>query len=295
MPNDFMLLVDRMARLPISTIVMFGLALTVFRVAIYPYLSKTPFHKRGGLYSFVRFVNDLSDALIYAAIVVFLLVRPFGIQTFYIPSPSMVDTLRVNDYIVANKWIYRTSDPQFGDIVVFKPPQGALREGMPESDFIKRCLGVPGDLIEIRDWEVFRNGEKVEEPYKVVSDPLQRFLAPLPREDWPAYTEDMPDFKLVEWEGRVIPLLYRDEPGGGVSVNTGESLFPIDLTLWSTVRNLPPAKVPEGMYLMVGDNRNGSNDSRYWGLVPRESIVGKAEFTWMPIGRATRLANPHAR
>ncbi len=88
----------------------------------------------------------------------------------------MWPTLYVNDYIVANKSVYRYSDPTFGDIVVFRPPPEAAdpeqldEQGNVKVDFIKRCVGVPGDLIEIREGQMFRNGQPVEEWYKHLSN-----------------------------------------------------------------------------------------------------------------------------
>lgn len=305
-PNDLLFAIDRIARVPISTIVVFAGVLTLVRLALFPYIRKTPIHKRTGVYSFARVVNDISDAVLYAAIVVFLLVRPFGIQTFFIPSPSMVDTLRVGDFIVANKWVYRTSDPQFGDIVVFKPPKEAITPDMGEQDFIKRCIGVPGDVIEIRDWQLYRNGQPITENYKVISDRNSMYLSPLPQSEWESNKDSMPNFKLVEYgepksplypqkDGKaIIPLMYQSQFGGGISVNAWEPSFPVEINDWETAAQLPPVAIPPGYFLMIGDNRNGSKDSRFWGLVPRANIVGKAEVVWLPIKRAKRLTNPHA-
>ena len=94
-----------------------------------------------------------------------MLVRPFGIQTFYIPSGSMIDTLMINDYIVANKLAFRLGKPNHGDIVVFKPPRRALNPGQGETDFIKRLIGIPGDVIEWNDKKLYRNEKYVPEPY----------------------------------------------------------------------------------------------------------------------------------
>lgn len=81
-------------------------ACTVIRVALAPYLAKVPRHLRSGAYSAARFSNEFLDAVIYAGVFVFLVIRPFCVQAFRIPSESMVDTLLINDFIVANKAIY---------------------------------------------------------------------------------------------------------------------------------------------------------------------------------------------
>jgi len=308
-PNGIFFMIDRIARVPISTIVIFSVVLTILRFALFAYLKKTPIHMRSGGYGFARVINDISDALIYAAVVVFMLVRPFGIQTFFIPTPSMVDTLRVGDFIVANKFVYRTTDPKFGEIVVFKPPVYALNPGqsVEDTDFIKRCLGVPGDIIEMKDWQLYRNGTAVDEPYKVISDESKGHLVPLNKDLWGSYIEAMPDFKLVEWPqyqnsdpknpgnpAGIIPLMYRSSEGSGLSVNVWNTKFVVEISDWQRAKDAPPAKIPDGYYLMVGDNRNGSSDARFWGLVPRSAIIGKAEFVWMPIKHAKKLVNPHA-
>lgn len=295
-PGGLIVMIDKVARTPISQIVVFAIILTLVRLALFKYLKNTPIHKRTGAFTGGRIINDLADALIYAAVVVFMLVRPFGIQTFYIPSPSMVDTLRTNDYIVANKFVYRTSDPKFGDIVVFKPPVYARTTESPDADFIKRCLGVPGDLIEIKDWQVYRNGKAVEEPYKTISSDISRHELPLPKDEWQPEIDKQNDFKLIEdvnfknddpaLPGNpfgIAPLLYNTRSG---------LYFQFNLTDAEAER-LPAVRIPKDYYLMIGDNRNGSNDGRYWGLIHRSQVVGRAEFTWMPISRAKKLTNPH--
>jgi signal peptidase I len=300
-PSGPIVLIDKIARTPISQIVVFAAVLTVIRVLLFPYLKNTPVHQRTGLYSFARIVNDLADAALYAAIVVFMLVRPFGIQTFFIPSPSMVDTLRTNDFIVANKLVYRTSDPKFGDIIVFRPPAFARSKESPDADFIKRCIGTPGDLIEIKDWQLYRNGKPIEEPYKTISDPAQGNQLPLEKSQWDAYITQQDSFKLVQSdlfinqdvnepgnpEG-IVPYLYSNSGFVFAPGSPFVSAIPPE-----EGKALPAQRIPKNYYLMIGDNRNGSHDGRYWGLVHRSQIVGKAEFTWMPISRAKKLTNPH--
>jgi len=146
--------------------------LTVIRLLIAPYLTSTPNHKRGGLYAACRILNESLDAIVYAGVFVFLIIRPFGIQMFQIPTGSMLETLQINDFIVANKAVYRYSDPKVGDIVVFRPPNGAIQDtsyidpdGQVNQDYIKRCVGVPGDLVEVKDGKLWRNGKAIEEPY----------------------------------------------------------------------------------------------------------------------------------
>ena len=129
---------------------------------------------------------------------VFGFVRPFVVEAFYIPSESMVPTLRVGDRVLVNKFIYRFTEPERGDIVVFKsveggslPPQEDLIERVvdlvrpgrsqepPREDLIKRVVGVPGDEISVRNGRLFVNGEPQREPYVNKKYPDRSFSAPI--------------------------------------------------------------------------------------------------------------------
>ncbi|MEZ5163234.1 MAG: signal peptidase I [Fimbriimonadaceae bacterium] len=284
--------IDKIARMPISKILIFATVLTFIRLALHNYIVKTPIHLRTGGYNAARILNDISDALVYAAIVVFLIVRPFGIQTFHIPSPSMVNTLKVGDYIVANKFVYRAGDPKAGDIVVFKPPPRGVDPRNPSSDFIKRCLGTPGQVVEMKSFQLYRDGKAITEPYKTISDNDQGYLVPEPDEtEKQNAIDNQPNFKLVEWtfedgHQETIPVL--SDQNGEFFATYQEIAFN-NADVQAKLRELPAAPVPKGYYLMIGDNRNGSNDGRYWGLVPRENIIGRAEFIWLPLSRMSSV------
>ena len=302
-------LVDTLARTPLSKVVIFVVILSVIRVAIYPLLQKTPPHKRTGGYAFGRFLNEMLDAFIYAGVFVFMIIRPFGVQAFLIPSGSMWPTLYVNDFIVANKAIYRYTDPKVNDIVVFRPPVTARlsadqvdAQGEMKVDFIKRCIGTPGDVIEMKKGVLYRNGTKVDEPYKAYSmctdatpqSECQEFRM-LSADEKKQLT--MSSFKFVQYKGHLIPLNYTDLDANSPSPrvdNFVETVQPYhvaeefqigDPDEQKKVEQLPAEKIPAGMYLMMGDNRNNSFDGRGWGLVPRDWIIGRAEFTWFPITR----------
>lgn len=278
-PNKFADFIDKVARTPLSQVVLFVAVCTVLRLAIFPLLARTKPHQRGGGYGFARFLNESLDAVIYAGVFVFLLIRPFAIQAFKIPSGSMLNTLLINDFIVANKAIYRYSDPKHGDIVVFKPPKTATDMQPPEQrdvDYIKRCIGVPGDVIEIKDGTLYRNSQPVDEKYIFFLDPYGHPIPESERRDWNR------DFKLVEYEGKIWPLtingdLVNAEPGRSAS-----DFMIMDQEKMRMMLRLPPAPVPKGFYLMMGDNRYNSFDGRGWGLVPRDDIIGRAEFIWWP-------------
>ena len=107
---------------------------------------------------------EISESALIAIVLVFLIIRPFIMQAFYIPSGSMRPTLLERDHILVNKFVYRLHEPRRGDVIVFKSPPGASLDGQ-ERDFIKRLIGVPGDVIEVKDEAVYRNHHRLNEPY----------------------------------------------------------------------------------------------------------------------------------
>jgi signal peptidase I (EC:3.4.21.89). Serine peptidase. MEROPS family S26A len=169
-------------------------------------------------------------------VIVVLLIRTFVAQAYNIPSGSMKPTLLVGDFILVNKLVYRFSEPQRGDIVVFKYPID------PNIDFIKRIVALPGEEVEVRNNQVFINGK------------------PLP---------------LIEVgrgeENGVRKVIYEEVlPEGTKQKVQFYEDFPF------SKRDFGPVVVPPNHYFVMGDNRDNSEDSRYWGFVPRENIVGKA-------------------
>ncbi len=255
-------LIEKLARTPLHQIVWFAAICTALRIVAVSWMPRVSESNTAGRVS-LRILHDASDALIYAAVVVFLLLRPYVLQTFQIPSESMVPTLKVNDWLIVNKFAYRIGDPKFGDIVVFKPPKRALAPWQPpDQDFVKRLIGEPGDLIEIRNSVLYRNGQEVPQPYL-----NERAIG---------------DFKLVKYNGELIPLVRFGT--GGIPQ---DSLYvdKVPAQEMGVVWDLPAEPVPEGHYLMMGDNRNWSADGRVWGLVPRGQIVGRAWFILFPPSR----------
>ena len=123
-----------------------------------------------------KFMVELLDSGLIAFILVFVIIRPFVVQAFYIPSESMVPTLRPSDRILVNKFIYRLNPPQRGDVIVFDAPPQALQYGDGKRDYVKRLIGLPGDRILIRRQEgVYVNGKLL----------LDAPGVPLPEYDWP--------------------------------------------------------------------------------------------------------------
>jgi len=121
-------------------------------------------------------VLEFLDAGLIAFTLVFLIIRPFVVQAFFIPSGSMFPTLHEHDRILVNRFVYRFTAPKRGDIIVFDAPPYALQSGVAQADFVKRLIGLPGDRVQVKAYEgVFINGEKLEEAPGTIT----------PGYDWP--------------------------------------------------------------------------------------------------------------
>ncbi|MBI1240122.1 signal peptidase I [Umezakia ovalisporum] len=160
--------------------------------------------------------------LIAIALCLAILIRTFIAEPRYIPSDSMLPTLHTGDRLVVEKVLYRFHPPVTGDIIVFQPPAELQRRGYPQDQaFIKRVIGVPGQILKVANGEVYLDGEALEEDY-IAEPPNQPF---------------------------------------------------------------PAVQIPEEKFFVMGDNRNDSNDSRYWGFLPRKNIIGRAVFRFWPPDR----------
>lgn len=193
---------------------------------------------------------------LFPVLLIVLLFRSFLFEPFKIPSGSMIPTLLVGDFIVVNKFSYgmrlpvlnkkiiSIGEPERGDVVVFRYPVD------PGVNFIKRAVGLPGDTIVYRDKQLFVNGEAV---------PLEsagRFASDDVKCSTPAADAALSDEQLGEADHKVLLHLHsRGRDGQWV--------------------------VPPGHYFMMGDNRDRSNDSREWGFVPEENLLGRAVGIWL--------------
>jgi signal peptidase I len=192
-------------------------------------------------------VRDWMDPLqsLASTVVIAIFVITFLLQAFQIPSESMENTLLIGDYLLVDKFsfgppglwnnILPYQKIRHGDIIVFKWPVH------PEQHFVKRVIGVPGDRIRLVNGKVLVNGNPVQETYAVHKLLNHDFF----RDEFPSRRSLSPNVTSSWWAE--IPSLTRNS----------------DLM------------VPEGEYFVLGDNRDESYDSRYWGFVPRENIVGK--------------------
>lgn len=191
-----------------------------------------------------------------------LILRSFIVEPFRIPSNSMMPTLLTGDFILVNKFSYGLrwpvlnskfvdiGDPEVGDVVVFKFPQE------PTIDYIKRVVAVPGDELAYQNKTLYRNGEPVAQL------PIGRYTGVGSGAEMTGASEALE--KLRDVEHRI--LTRRNAP---------------DLPPGCRVLAYGPITVPDGQYFVMGDNRDNSNDSRCWGFVPDENLVGKAFGIWM--------------
>lgn len=237
---------------------------------------------------------------IFGAILIALLLRSFGYEPFNIPSESMLPRLRVGDYLFVSKWPYGYSrysfplglplfdgrilggEPARGEIVVFKTPADN------RTDFIKRVIGLPGDLIQMKGGVLHINGTPIEK--ERVADLT---LPVTPNTDClGGFTR--PSFRAVTATGQAVCRYarYRETLPGGVSY------FVLDQVKGSTGDDTGVYVVPQGHYFMMGDNRDDSADSRYAvaqdgiGFVPYENLVGRASVMFFSTDGSAELLKP---
>jgi signal peptidase I len=214
---------------------------------------------------------------LFPVIAAVFLLRSFLFEPFKIPSGSMIPTLLVGDLILVNKFHYGLRLPvintkltdgtpvQRGDVMVFRyPPQ-------PSLDYIKRVVGVPGDEVAYLNKRLTVNGKAVE------TSAVPEFFD----EDTMRYMRQFEE-KLGEKPHRL--LNDEDRPGYVM----GALKFPYSDNCRYSVEGVV-CKVPPGHYYLMGDNRDNSQDSRFWGFVPDANIVGKAVLVWMNFGNLKRI------
>jgi signal peptidase I len=221
-------------------------------------------------------------ASFFPVILLVFVLRSFFFEPFRIPSGSMIPTLQIGDLILVNKYTYGIrlpvinkkiidiGSPQRGDVMVFRFPLN------PSQDYIKRVIGLPGDKVEYIDRKLTLNGKPVEEI------PVGRYFDEGRLQYYSEYVE-----KLGKVSHRII---LSESPMGVPIMPTGQHTDPPACRYQTDGRGVT-CVVPPGHYFMMGDNRDNSEDSRFWGFVPDENIVGRAFFIWMNFGNISRIGS----
>ena len=216
-------------------------------------------------------------ASFFPVILVVFVVRSFVVEPFKIPSGSMVPTLLVGDFILVNKFEYGLRLPitntkitqgrpvQRGDVVVFRYPKDE------SVDYIKRVIGLPGDVIEYQDKKLTINGKPVPET------PLPDYLDEERLGYAKQFQEDIDGRKNAILNNPAVPPFI-----------VGAEDYPYRDNCQYNARGVI-CKVPPGNFFMMGDNRDNSADSRYWGFAPERNIVGRAFFIWMNFSDLRRI------
>ncbi|TFW14886.1 signal peptidase I [Massilia arenosa] len=219
----------------------------------------------------------------FPVIALVFVLRSFLFEPFKIPSSSMVPTLLVGDLILVNKYTYgirlpiinkkiiEVNNPQRGDVMVFKYPKDMSQ------DYIKRVIGVPGDKITYENKRLTVNGKPLA--YQPMDDYLD--------DEHPIYHKQYVE-NLTGVQHRILNMESKRSIDSSAVDN-----FPFKEQNCTYSYDKFTCIVPEGNYFMMGDNRDNSLDSRYWGFVPDRNIVGKAVVVWMNLSNPRRIGGIH--
>ncbi|HWS11191.1 MAG TPA: signal peptidase I [Rhodocyclaceae bacterium] len=218
-------------------------------------------------------------ASFFPVILIVFVLRSFVVEPFKIPSGSMIPTLVVGDFILVNKYVYgirlpiinrkiiELGQPQRGDVMVFRYPED------PSVDYIKRVVGLPGDTVSYQNKRLKING--VEVPLRKAGDYLHK--------DRLYYTP-----QYVEQLGKVEHSILIEPEAPPFVPHSMQ--FPLKDKCHYNSEGLA-CEVPAGHYFVMGDNRDASSDSRVWGFVPDQNIVGRAFLIWFNFSDLTRIGS----
>jgi signal peptidase I len=218
----------------------------------------------------------------------------FVLQAVTVPTGSMQNTILVGDYLLVNKFIFTPGDMdlpflpqreiQRGDIIVFKYPGNRVRPDKDRSrnpplqayqiNYVKRVIGLPGETVEFKENQVYINGQLLPE-HRVIGDADNDVAALETREFEPRQPED-------KWD-----VYYSEQ-----SMKDAEREYRLVRPDYEFAVQGKPMVVPPNQFFVMGDSRNNSEDSRYWGFVPRELIIGRAMFVYWSCDRAASNGSP---
>lgn len=209
------------------------------------------------------------------AVLIALFLRAFLVEAFKIPSGSMIPTLQVGDHIFVSKFLYgvrmpwtnlklfkHTREPRRGEIIVFVYPQD------PEKDFIKRIVAIPGDTVQVCGGQVLINSQPLRRELQPGTCEYDDFDEDRPMGSW----RRVPCTSYREWNGSETYLTVHNQGGGSATQACG-----------------PATTIPAEHVFVMGDNRDNSHDSRFWGPVHYDLIKGKAWFIWWSAGEKTSV------
>jgi signal peptidase I len=327
---DFTSLTTALSNLSITEIVWFTVTLTAIRLLLVRFQSAA-----------ARAIVEIVEAALIAGVLVFLIIQPFFVKAFYIPSGSMRPGLIDNDHILVNRFLYRMHGPRHEDVVVFNAPKIALDAGgesvSGSEDYIKRLIGLPGDTIQVVGGTITING------IIYTHDDVRRVYLPT---DDSAYSPDQSkDQQHIKFTTTGISVYdgtkWTDYPASNValklngSANANIKISPgyvirngkrliepyiaedpdynlrllangqvattmanhetrvnsewVDSVPAAQMVNAPLGKVPPGEVIVMGDNRNDSNDSSCWGPLTEDRLVGRAVFIFFPFSRIREI------
>jgi len=321
---------ETLSDLHVVNIVWFTIILTVVRLA---------FIRLPG--NAIRALVEIIEAALIAGVLVFMVIQPFVVKAFYIPSGSMLPTLIEDDHILVNRYLYRFEPPHHGDVVVFNAPAQALEQtdeqtvGDDHIDYIKRLIGLPGDNIQVIGGTITINGQvyshdevrpyfnleagstisdqqsKDEQHIKFIDNGVEVYDG----KTWTTYSAQevaekingspsanitiSPGYVIRNGKRLVEPYIAEDPDynlkiaaNGDVVLTDPEEgtricgTVPVDdpEQIVQLIK-APPANVPPGEIIVMGDNRNDSNDSSRWGPLTEDRLVGRAVCIFYPFPR----------